>query len=253
MIKTLIVDDEKPALEELAFLLKKYSDIEVCAMAADGKEALSLFSQDRDDLVFLDIQMPEMNGIELAHELLNTEKPPHIIFVTAFDCYAIEAFEVHALDYLLKPVESDRLDAAVQEARNHIQNNQSQSISIHDLQEMFQARESLSSGFLTVCQDERFVPLQFSEIKFLYVVDKKTHIFTEKGRYVHRAPLGQIEKNLPDYFIRTHRAYIINTRYISEVHPWFNGAFQILVKHEEEQVPLSRAYAHHFKRFIGME
>lgn len=254
MIKVIIADDEKPARTELRFLLEKYDDINIAAEATDGEMAVKLCHEHKPDLVFMDIQMPALSGIDAAEMLISSDKPPYIIFVTAYDAYAIRAFELHAVDYLLKPVETARLESSLERVRKLLVSDHEMSVSIKSMKTMLSGfRENRSSRIITVCRDEKFYPVSLEKIKYAYADDKRTYLVTTVGKFTYKNTLHHLEEVLPDNFIRTHRSYIVNINFIKDIEPWFNGAYQINITNDENPVPLSRSHSRYFKEIMQME
>ena len=254
MIKVIIADDEEPARGELKFLLEQYDDISIIAEASDGEMAVRLCHELKPDLVFMDIQMPVLSGVEAAEMLVNSGSPPYIIFVTAYDSYAIRAFELHAIDYLLKPVETERLESSLERVRRLLGAEGEISLSLKAMKEMLGGyKEQRCSKVITVCRDEKFYPVPVEKIKYAYADDKRTYMVTVTGKFVYRNTLHHLEELLPGNFIRTHRSYIVNINFIKDIEPWFNGAYQISIINDEDTVPLSRSHTKEFREIMRME
>lgn len=254
MINVIIADDEEPARAELRFLLEKYDDIHIQAEATDGEMAVRLCHEHRPDLVFMDIQMPALSGIDAAEILINSGNPPYIIFVTAYDAYAIKAFGLHAIDYLLKPLEPERLQVSIDRTRKLLNSDHEFSKSIKGMKGMLgEFKENRSTGIITVCRDEKFYPVAVEKIKYAYADDKRTYLVTTTGKFTYKNTLQHLEGLLPENFIRTHRSYIVNINFIKDIEPWFNGAYQIHVANDENPVPLSRSHSRFFKEIMQME
>jgi DNA-binding LytR/AlgR family response regulator len=254
MINVIIIDDEEPARTELRFLLESYDDINIIAEASDGEMALRLCREHKPDLIFMDIQMPAISGIEAAEILLNSGHPPYIIFVTAYDSYAIRAFELHAIDYLLKPVEIERLESSLDRIRKLLSSNGESSVSLKAMKEMLAGyKNNRNNKIITVCKDEKYYPVPVEKIKYAYADDKKTFLVTTTGKFLYKYPLHKLEEILPENFVRTHRSYIVNIQFIKDIEPWFNGAYQVSIINDENPVPLSRSHSKNFKEIIQME
>lgn len=257
MIRTLIVDDEKPARDELRWLLEKESDIEVCCEAVNGMNALDLVETERPDLILLDIQMPGMTGLETARQLMALPHFPQIIFVTAYDKFAIEAFDVNAVDYLLKPVEQDRLDRALSRVRNRLEKGES------DLEDkILKLLKPLSTGKdntsslkkVTVYNDGRFKPIDFDNIVMIAADGKQSLIYTREESFSYRTSLGDLEQLLSEASLfKCHRSFSINPHFIEAVEPWFNSAYKIRLKGVEELIPVSRSNTGELKKLLNMD
>jgi DNA-binding LytR/AlgR family response regulator len=254
MVNVILADDEEPARAELKYLLESYDDINIVAEASDGEMAVSLCYEHKPDLVFMDIQMPALSGIEAAETLLNSGNPPYIIFVTAYDAYAIRAFELHAVDYLLKPIETVRLESSLDRIRKLLGSGDETALSVKAMKEMLGGfMNNRNSRIITVCKDEKYYPVALEKIKYAYADDKKTYLVTAGGKFLYKNTLHHLEDMLPDNFIRTHRSYIVNIHYIKDIEPWFNGAYQITVTGDDNPVPLSRSHSKSFKEIMNME
>lgn len=254
MINVIIADDEEPARGELKFLLEQYDDINIIAEASDGEMAVQLCHEHKPDLIFMDIQMPALSGIEAAEMLVNSGNTPYIIFVTAYDSYAIRAFELHAIDYLLKPVETVRLESSLARIRKLLSSDHDISVSLKAMKDMLgDYKEQRCSKVITVCKDEKFYPVAVEKIKYAYADDKRTYLVTTSGKFTYKNTLHHLEELLPENFIRTHRSYIVNINFIKDIEPWFNGAYQITIVDDENNVPLSRSHAKCFKEIMQME
>jgi two-component system LytT family response regulator/two-component system response regulator LytT len=256
-IRTLIVDDEQPAREELAFLLSSFPDIQVVGQARNGLEAVDLIARLKPDLVLLDIQMPGLDGFGVARRMLSQAHPPHIVFVTAYDQYALQAFEVSALDYLLKPIGGQKLGRAVQRAREHIERRMSM---VDKLQELLQALPDASSSAsrplsrLPVRMDDgRLILVDAQDLAYFYIDHGVIYGVTvdRQGTTSYRT-LEELGEDLdPDVFVRTHRSYIVNIHRVQEIIPWFAGTYRLKMDDpDESEVPLSRAQAKRLRKML---
>ena len=196
MITVLIVDDEKPARAELEYLLKEIPDISIAGIAEDGPAALTLIEKLRPDLVFMDIKMPEMSGFEVAEKLQKSKKPPGIIFTTAYDKYAIEAFEINALDYILKPFVRERLvksiDRYVSRGRPEMDLDFK---SISRLIEKFQKIGS-SPRHITIPQGEHYKPILIDNIVAVAANSRDVRIITTEGKFQHTRSITSMDELL---------------------------------------------------------
>lgn len=253
-MNVIIIDDEKPAREELKYLLSDFDNITVMGEASDGESAVNLIYKLKPDVIFLDIQMPAVTGIEVAEILLNSPDTPYIIFITAYDSYAIKAFELHAVDYLLKPIEKNRLIASVDRVRDLMCSTKNGDSSLSSLKEMIGSFVPKKiNSYITVCRDERYYPIPFEQIKYAFCEGGKTVLVTTEGKFTYKNTLQSLEEDMTEDFFRSHKSYIINIRFIEEIEPWFNGAFQIKMKADDHEIPLSRNYAKKFKEILNMD
>lgn len=215
MLTVLVIDDEPLARELIKTYLKAYDDIQVVAECGDGFEAFKAIQQHRPDLIFLDVQMPRVNGFELL-ELL--EEPPAVIFTTAFDAYAMKAFEAHALDYLLKPITRERFDKAIQkwkqQAGGKANTEAIEQLAAEQVYEGYQHRIVVKDGGAI-----RIIPA--TDIQYLEAADDYVKIVTEGGSFLKKSTLSRIEQSLdPQQFVRVHRSYLIPVSQILKIEPY---------------------------------
>src|SRR4026208_1501672 len=247
-IKTLIVDDEPLARRNLRLLLEKDPQIEILEECRNGREAVKAINNLSPDLIFLDIQMPAMDGFDVL-ERVGAEQIRAIIFVTAFDQYALKAFDVHALDYLLKPFDDDRFAEALERAKSQIQardiNNLSkQLLALLEEREKEQKGSRQDESFLTrlmIKVSGRVVLLKIAEIDFIEADGNYAKLHTGRKTHLLREKMNDLEGRLdPAKFVRIHRSVIVNLDRIKEMHPHFNGDY-IVVLDDGRQLRLSRS------------
>jgi len=221
-VRALIVDDEPPARQRLRRLLEPDPDIELIGECDNGEAAVEAIITRQPDLVLLDVQMPELNGLDVIKRV-GVERMPVTIFVTAYERYAVSAFEAHALDYLLKPFGKERLAAAVTRAKRQIADSQHRE-ALRNALATLQA-ESRFSERLAVAQNGRVVFVNVADIDWIEADGNYTHLFIGNDRrYEIRESLTSLERKLdPRYFVRIHRSTIVNMRSIKEIHRWFHG------------------------------
>jgi len=256
-IKALIVDDEYPARMELRFQLERFPDVEIIGEAANAREALRLISALDYDVVFLDVQMPGMTGIDLARQLKGRETPPKVVFVTAFENYALPAFEIRAVDYLLKPFEPNRLAETVQRLREVTGATGPAAQAggaAAERQGEEEARKNNALSFLLCEKDDKQIPLPLSEIVFIFSEGYNVFAKTYSDRLVTRFTLQELTERLPaDQFFRSHRSYLINIFQVKEISPYFNGAYILKMKDKEHsEVIVSRANVKRMKELFSM-
>ena len=256
-IRVVLVDDEQLAREELAFLLSSFSDIQVVGQARNGLEALDLIIQLGPDLVLLDVQMPGLDGFGVARGILAQAHAPHIVFVTAYDQYALQAFEVSALDYLLKPVDEERVSRAIQRAREHIETR----VSIVDrLEKLFQTLPDASpppsrplSRLPVRTNNGRLLVVDLKDVIYLHIDHGVIYAVTENlnGATSYRT-LEELEVDLDaEVFVRTHRSYIANIQRVQEIIPWFAGTYRLKMDDPQgSEIPLSRGQAKQVRRIL---
>ena len=240
--KTLIIDDEPLARERLKRLLNAHADhIEIVGQASDGEEALDQITRLNPDLLFLDIQMPVLTGFEMLAKL---NKSPLIIFTTAYDQFALKAFEENAIDYLLKPIEEDRLSRAIQKLKR-LSTNQMDS---YQLQQLVASVQRKTIQRFPVKIGDRIKFIDYEDIYFFKAGDKLVQLNTYDSDYILNESLNELEQKLPDdIFRRSHRSVIVNVKHIKEVHRWFSGRYKIIMKDKyKSELPLSRDLKKHF-------
>jgi len=250
-IRALIVDDELLARKFIRRLLKSDDEVEIIGECGNGKEALAAILEKKPDLVFLDVQMPEMNGFAVL-EALTEEWIPAVVFVTAYDKYAIQAFEIHALDYLLKPFDPPRfalsLERAKQELRNRGNGNGPRQIAA--LIDIFRAKPKYLDR-LIVKAAGRIILLRTEEIEWLEADDKYLHLHVGAVSHLVRTTLNAMQSQLdPQKFLRIHRSTIVNVDRIKELHPSINGDQEVIL-HSGAKITLSRNYRNKFYSLLG--
>lgn len=255
MIRCIIVDDEIPARQELNYILSKCKDIEVIGEASNGVEALLLNEKLNPDLIFLDIKMPQMSGIELARILLEEERPPMIIFVTAYDRFALQAFEVNAVDYLLKPIDEKNLRKRLE---NKILSHRSDDIvgreGIRALINYIEDKRKPNISRISIYHNGRIFPIETEDIIYATVEDRNTVVVTKKGKFSINFTLSELMDRLDSaLFFRTHKSFIINLSAIESIEPWFNSTLNIRMKGIQDIVPVSRNYYKDFKKIMNMD
>jgi two-component system LytT family response regulator len=241
-IRTLIVDDEPLARERLAGLLAAEPDIEIAGQCRDGEEAVKAIVEQTPDLVFLDIQMPQLNGFEVI-EAVGPERMPLVIFVTAHDRHALRAFEVRALDYLLKPFDRDRLRDALQRVRKQVEREDGGEIGRRLLALMKDLRrDQPRTDRLVVKSGGRLFFLRADEIDWVEAAGNYVRLHVGSTSYLLRETMNAIEGRLdPEKFFRIHRCRIVNMERIQELQPWLNGEYAVLLR-TGTRLTLSRGY-----------
>jgi len=245
MTRALIVDDEAPARSELRYMLDRVGGVEVVGEASSAREALELMRHVDYDVVFIDVEMPGMSGIEVAESVRELPTPPHLVFVTAYSEHAVSAFEVEATDYLVKPVTEERLGAAVAKVRRDEA-----------------ARPPAQAGAPAVPKVSRLpveklgkkllVPIE--EIVYVTSKDDYSFVHTRDQRYLSSMSLGALEKRLADEaFFRVHRGYVVNLHKVLEVVPMYGGTYVLVVNDAQHtRVPVSRRRAAALKDVLGL-
>lgn len=237
MWKTIIIDDEQLARQRIKRLLKEYDEVDIVGEAENGHEGLTIIEQLQPDLIFLDIEMPILNGFEMLAKL---KHQPKVVFTTAYDQYAIKAFEEGSIDYLLKPIELERLDKTIKKLK---QTNLTTvaPIAIEDLLRQINGKKSIKT--LTVKIGDKILLVKLSDIVHIQAEDKYVFLHTVDGKkHLTDFTLSILEEKLPEEFLRIHRGDIINTEYIKEIRKGFNGALIFVLNNlNETRVTSSRS------------
>lgn len=252
-ISTLIVDDEQLALAELSYLLKDFPEIELLQTASNGLEALKAIEELEPELVFLDVQMPGMDGLSVIGKLREKGAPlPHFVLITAFDHYAVEAFRVEALDYLLKPVEKHRLAESVARVRRAFEERQS--VDGHSV-ETSASRPAAQRTKLLVKTNNRNLIVDAQDMIYATIDDGLITVVTSQfeGQSNYRT-IEELQSNLdPELFWRAHRSFLVNINRIREVIPWFKSSFQLRMDDKKQtEIPVSRIQTKRLRTLLKM-
>ncbi|HYM25844.1 MAG TPA: LytTR family DNA-binding domain-containing protein [Vicinamibacterales bacterium] len=275
-LRALVVDDEQLARDELGYLLGQVGGVDVVGQAGNGIEALTTIDKLQPDIVFLDVQMPGLTGFEVARRMLDTNAPTHIIFVTAYDQHAIEAFEVNAVDYLLKPVDPARLEVAVDRARRRVSATIATIAPTTTSAERLPERADPASGYssaqlekivqlvaerqsrrerLAIKVGERFMLVQADEIIYASVIDEGITVVTNQhaGTSNFRT-LDELHDRLdPSVFWRVHRSHLVNINKIKEIVPWFSRNYILRMKDQKAtEIPVSRTQTRRLREYLKL-
>jgi len=250
-ITAILVDDEQLASEELAFQLREFADVEVIATAANGLEAVKLIEDFEPDLVFLDVQMPGLDGMGVIRKLREKNIPlPYFVMATAYDQYAVEAFRWEALDYLLKPVEKDRLALAIDRARKNIAEKAKAA-----QPELPAPKPSLQRTKLLIKNNHRNFIVDAQDVVYATIDDGLITIVATnlEGQSNYRT-IEELQSNLdPDMFWRVHRSYLVNIHRIKEVIPWFKSSFQLKMDDKKSsEIPVSRVQTKRLRALLKL-
>lgn len=242
MIRVVIVDDEFPTRQELSSILHNINDVEVVAQCAIGQELLDYLETNTADIVFLDIEMPQVNGLEIARIIRSTiNNPPLIVFSTGYGQFAVQAFELQAFDYVLKPYTQERILLTIMRFRNQ--------------KKLLENTKPKDNFKLPVWHNDKMILLNpEEEISLIRAEQQKVIISTAKGDFEINAPLKEIEQKLKDHgFLRTHKSFIVNISKIREIIPWFNDTFILTLENcSQKEIPVSRHYLQDFKKMINL-
>ena len=259
--KAIVIDDEAPARDLVKYFLKNHLNISIVGECDNGLSAVNAINSLSPDLIFLDIQIPDVNGFDVLR-YLDTPKPPVVIFITAYDTYALQAFNAHAIDYLLKPYSLERFNQAINKALHFLQNKDNQPFEalFQRLQTTYDALRSNDPKTpaylqrLVIKEKKRLLILKTEHITHINAADDYLEIHTTDGKkYLHQERLSKIEQQLdPSVFIRIHRSHIVNAESILALRPHFNGEYFVDLKNNTT-LKLSRSYKDNLDRFFNMQ
>lgn len=244
MLKAYILDDEPLARDEIKYLLQRSKQVEILGESDCMEDALADIPMLKPDIVFVDIDLSEGNGLNVAKKIEEMVNQPAIVFATAYDEYALQAFDLNAVDYILKPINEDRLYKTIEKIK--------QMRNVKETLPMLQTHvEPMKKDKLAVTVDERIVLITLKDILYLETAEGKCVIHTLKQAYTVGDALIVYEKKLnPNQFLRVHRSYLVNLDHVHEIEPWVNSTFNLIMK-GNAKVPVSRTYVKELKKHIG--
>ncbi|WP_227767559.1 LytR/AlgR family response regulator transcription factor [Zhaonella formicivorans] len=257
--KVVIVDDEIPAREELRYLLEQASTWKILGEADNGQEAVELIKELQPDVVFLDIHLQDMNGFSVAQQILEGPKMPLIVFATAYDEYAVKAFEVNAVDYLLKPFTIERVKKTVERVDSVLKagtgkpGKEKFTLNLEKMLQELNFRKSKINTKLTVWENDRLLVLNPKDIIFAFTDGKAVVLRTATKDYVSDFTLQELEDRLAEYgFLRVHRGYLINLDMIKEILPWFHNTYKVVMRDKEEtEIPVGRTHLKELREILN--
>jgi two-component system, LytTR family, response regulator LytT len=253
-LRAIVVDDEPLAREEICYLLDEMGGVAVVAQAGNGPDAVEAVNEHEPDLVFLDVQMPGLTGFEVARRLVASGPQVAIVFVTAYDQHAIEAFEVNAVDYLLKPVDSGRLETAVQRVRQRRSTSRPLNDQLERIVQLVEQRQGRREQ-MAVRVGERYLLVQADDIIFASMVDESINIVTSQinGSGNFRT-LDELQARLdPARFWRVHRSHLVNINKIKEIVPWFSRNYILRMKDAKAtEIPVSRSQTRRLRDYLKL-
>ncbi|MDF2883063.1 MAG: two component transcriptional regulator, LytTR family [Clostridiaceae bacterium] len=253
-LRCVIVEDEIHIAEELIFLLSKYDFIKIKARASNGEEGLKIIKEVKPDIVFLDINMPGMNGLDLANIIRKNNIETVIIFVTAYENYALKAFEIEALDYVLKPFDEDRLENTIKRIKTHFKLNGKKDNNIDDkIQEILEklGKEEKRLKKLPCEHYGKIIFVRIDDICFCYTENDKTYVKSKDKEYVTIYNLSEIEEKTK--LIRVHRSFVINKDNIKEFYALFNYSYKVVMNDSNNtEIPVSRNKIKELKTILGL-
>lgn len=243
-MRVALIDDERLARDRLGRMLRKVEDVDLIGEADDGMSAVRLIDREKPDVVFLDIQMPGMDGFGV---LDGASHAAHVVFATAHDSYAIKAFEVHAIDYLLKPVSRARLEETLRRVRERLG---TQPPDWHEVVQAVRGEVRRFPEQIPVHKGKQILVLPVEEIFWLEVEYRLVYAYTASDRYMTNFTLKDLEDRLdPEVFFRAHKSRLVNLRRVQAIVPWFGGRFKLVMRNPEQtELELSRAQARVLRR-----
>jgi two-component system, LytTR family, response regulator len=250
-LRVIIVDDEPPARNKIRELIKSEQDVEIVDECTNGREAVQSITSNSPDLVFLDIQMPELDGFGVI-EAIGPEQFPAVIFVTAYDQYAVQAFEVHAIDYLLKPFDRQRFQTALNRVKDHLQSNRHDDLNqqLDSLLRQLKGPKKQAERFV-VKSGGRVFFLKNDEIDWIEAAGNYVRLHVGNETHLLRETMSAIQKKLdPALFIRIHRSTFVNIEKIKELQPWFHGEYVVIMR-DGTQLTMSRSYRSNLPDLMG--
>ena len=253
LLNAIIVDDEAPARSELRYLLGEVGGVEVLAEAASVREAIEKMQSYPVDVLFLDVSMPEVTGIQFAEALQRLKNPPAVIFVTAYSEHALEGFKVNAVDYLVKPVEIDRLHQAVNRATEHVTLHVKAHALARVREHVVLHARAQKAERIPVEKGGKKILIAIDSIRYVMARDDYAYLQTDSDRYFSTVSLAQLEKRLDGHgFFRVHRGYLVNLAMVEEVEPVAGGTLLLTLNGVEDKIPVSRRRVSSLKKALGL-
>lgn len=238
-MRAIIVEDEFLAREELKYFIKNHSSIEVVDELEDGIEVLKFIQQNEVDVIFLDINIPSLDGVLLAQNMSKFSKKPAIVFITAYKEHAVEAFEVEAFDYILKPYSESRIISMLKKLEDsyNLPKGSSETSAVIDK--------------INLWKNEKIIVVDLDDIYYCAAKERVTFVYTKEEEYSVNTSISEFYNSLPrNKFFKCHRSYIVNINKIKEIIPWFNNTYNLKLKDIEEDIPVSRSHIKEFKEIM---
>ncbi|MDO5517503.1 MAG: LytTR family DNA-binding domain-containing protein [Clostridium sp.] len=251
-MKCIIVDDEFPSREELKYFINRFSNIVIEQEFDNGIDSLKFLSQNNIDVIFLDINMPILDGMEFSKILYKNNKDIRVVFITAYKEHALEAFEVHAFDYLLKPYSEERIISALkrlEKSKDEDEGIHNKRIEIEDIN-----KKDMISDKISVIKDEKIYVIDTNEIYYIEAQGRGVDIYTKDRKYYSKIKISDIIKKLDKKeFYQTHRSYIVNLKKVEEIEPWFNGTYLLKMKDINKEITVSRSNIKKFREMLSLK
>jgi two-component system LytT family response regulator len=248
-MKAIIVEDELHARQELEYLIKTYSKIEITHSFEDGLDVLNFLQENETDAIFLDINIPSLDGMFLANNLSKFKKQPFIIFTTAYKEHAAEAFELEAFDYILKPYDEERIAAMSKKLEKAYE--ESQAATSSPMKRSYRDQEIRKK--VNLRKNEKYIVTDVRSIYYCEANEKETIVYTKNEEYSMPMSISEFHSQLPaELFFRSHRSFLVNLSKIHEIVPWFNQTYLLRFKDSKAEVPVSRSNVNTFKKLMDL-
>lgn len=255
-MRAIIVEDEVPAREELEYLIEVYSEIEVTHFFNDGLDVLKFLQEHETDVIFLDINIPSLNGMLLASTISKFTKRPYIVFTTAYKEHAAQAFELEAFDYILKPYDEKRIAAMLSRLESAFKRDQAETmLPEKQLNSQGLQREipSKASSRINLKKNDKIIVTDANDIYYAIASEKVTLVYTHQEEYTMPMSITEFDSLLPeDLFFRCHRSYTVNLTKIREIVPWFNQTYMLRLKDLTVEIPVSRSKVKEFRQIMHL-
>jgi len=247
-MRAIIVEDEFPAREELKYFINRFSDIEIVSEFDNGVDVLKFIQKTKIDIIFLDINIPLLDGMLLARTIKQFKISPKIVFITAYKEHAVDAFELEAFDYILKPYSEERIISMLNKLKKV------NKIDVADVkisaEEKTSNKDDISSS-VSLWKNDKLMVVSISDIYYCEAKERETVVFTKDSEYIVKLSITEFEKNLKsNMFFKTHRSYIVNIHKIKEIIPWFNNTYKLKLKARESEIPVSRSKIKDFRKIM---
>lgn len=240
-MKAIIVEDEFPAREELKYFINNFSDIEIISEFDNGIDVLKFMQKNKIDVIFLDINIPMFDGMLLAKTINQFKNKPKIVFITAYKEHAVDAFELDAFDYILKPYSEERIVSTL----NKLQQ-------INTVKQELENRQVTSSNII-LWKDNKLVVMNINDIYYCEARERETLVYTKENEYISKKSILEFEKKLSlDKFLKIHRSYIVNIAKIKEIIPWFNSTYKLKLNDMDNEVYVSRSKIKEFRKVMNI-
>lgn len=240
-MKAIIVDDEFLAREELKYFIQNYSNLEIMGEFEDGIEVLKFIQNNEVDVIFLDINIPSLDGVLLAQSISKFIKKPYIVFITAYKEHAVEAFEIEAFDYILKPYSESRIVSMLKKLESS------------DISEQNNSPKNNISNKISLWKNEKIIVVDVNDIYYCLAKERVTFVFTKNEEYSVNLCISEFYEKLPkNIFFKCHRSYIVNLNKIREIIPWFNSTYNLKLQNTDYEIPVSRSNVKEFKHLMNI-